>query len=234
MRSWIAFFFALLGSVGFVALQIALFGHDWRDLDTLPWILPFPPAIAALPLIVRRSWVRVFIVLPMSFIAFAGFGGALPYFGLAWGATVYAAVQPDPHPPEGAAKRRRWFPALQFQSWETFKKAPVQRSWSAFRLTLLGSLVAVGLWVVLKYEWSDLPWALAVPPALAALPLLVQRSWARVSAAFLLTVFTFSSGFVVFFAIGWIASLYAAAQPDPIPLQDARHSDGSSTTDRLP
>lgn len=215
MRSWIAFFFALLGSVGLVTQELMLFGHDWRDLHNL-WFLPFPPGIVALPLIVRQSWVRILIVLPMSFFAFAGFGAsALPYFGLAWVATVYAAVQPDPKPPEAAAaKARRWLPALHFQTWDTFRKAPVRISWSAFRLTLLGSLLAVGIWAVLRYEWSDLPWTLAVPPAIAAFPLIVQRSWARVSAAFFLTVFTFSSGFVVFFALGWIASLYAAVQPD--------------------
>lgn len=121
-----------------------------------------------------------------------------------------------------------------------------RRSRSAFLLTLLGSILVLGdqflvlgdgispfrvtfrLFEWQDLEWRDLPWTIVIPVVITAFPLIAVRAWARILAAFLMTLWTWSGAGLPYYLLGWVASLAAAVQPDPRVSQDASHRDRRS------
>ena len=87
------------------------------------------------------------------------------------------------------------------------------RSWIAFILVVIASL-----WLAVEsvaFSHTPVPWTLPIPVVIAAFPLAVRRFWARIIAAFLLTIWTWI-GMValVYYFPGWVAAIIAAAEHD--------------------
>ncbi len=195
MRSWLAFVLIVIGSLALASME--LFNFRYRVTD-LPWTLALPVAVAAFPLLVRRSWSRLTGAFLLTIWTWSTMGGWTFYIP-GWIAAVVAAAQPDP----GGSSPASLEPSQRV----------LMLSRIAFMLTLFVSL-ATAIMLVLPFPPLEVPWTLAVPAAIAAFPLVVRRSWARLITALLLPVWIWSRmEYWVVYIPGWLAALLAAVLP---------------------